>query len=99
MIVSNKLVTNQTIALMHILQKRNFTNSAKLSGKSLNYPKDDQKKCNSFLFIHQSIICFCLKLKFLFCFSVYFSSIDHRFEHIKLSISYSTDSNEQQRSC
>jgi hypothetical protein len=96
MIVSNKLVTNQTIALMHILQKRNFTNSAKLSGKSLNYPKDDQKKCiHIFLFNY----CFCLKLKFLFSFSVYFSSIDHRFEHIELSISYSTDSNEQQRSC
>lgn len=43
MIVSNKLVANQTIALAHILQKRNYLNAAKVLGQKIAPVKDEKR--------------------------------------------------------
>ena len=44
MIVSNKLVSNQTLVLAHILQKRNFSQSIKALSQKLYNAKSDEKK-------------------------------------------------------
>ena len=44
MIVSNKLVSNQTLILAHILQKRNFSQSIKALSQKLSSVKAEEKK-------------------------------------------------------
>lgn len=50
MIVSNTSISNQTIALAHILQKRNFVNSIKAVNQKVNRPLKDNLKQ------HQSVV-------------------------------------------
>lgn len=49
MLVSIKSISNQTIALAHILQKRNFSNSIKAVNQKNLYRKDSQKSSKPFL--------------------------------------------------
>ncbi len=44
LIVSNKSISNQTIALAHILQKRNFTNSIKTVNQKFSPQNKDLTK-------------------------------------------------------
>jgi hypothetical protein len=44
MIVSNKLVSNQTLLLAHLLQKRNFSHSIKALSQKLNSIKVEERK-------------------------------------------------------
>ena len=44
MIVSNKLVSNQTLVLAHLLQKRNFSHSIKALSQKLNSIKLEERK-------------------------------------------------------
>lgn len=46
MIISSKTISNQTIALAHVLQKRNFTHAIKALSQKLAASKDDPKKCS-----------------------------------------------------
>ena len=48
MIVSNKSISNQTIALSHILQKRSFSNASKAALFKLQNAKDDPRKSELF---------------------------------------------------
>jgi hypothetical protein len=45
MIISSKTISNQTIALAHVLQKRNFSHAVKAISQKLAASKDDPKKC------------------------------------------------------
>jgi WD40 repeat protein len=45
MIISSKTISNQTIALAHVLQKRNFAQAVKALSQKLAASKDDPKKC------------------------------------------------------
>ena len=48
MIASNKSISSQTLALAHILQKRNFTNSVRAYNNAVaTANKDDLKKSNN----------------------------------------------------
>ena len=47
MLVSIKSISNQTIALAHILQKRNFANSIKAVNQKNSYRKDSSKSSRS----------------------------------------------------
>ena len=51
MIVSNKLISNQTIELAHILQKRSFHFSSKVFGPKSSFNREDNKKCIYFKII------------------------------------------------
>lgn len=44
MIMSSKSMSNQTLALAHVLQKRNFAHAVKAIGQKLATAKDDPKK-------------------------------------------------------
>ena len=50
MIVSSKSISNQTIALAHILQKRNFANSIKAVSQKIPNNKENTKRSNLLIF-------------------------------------------------
>lgn len=52
MIISSKAISNQTISLAHVLQKRNFNHAIKAISQKLAVSKDDPKKCQYLFFIN-----------------------------------------------
>lgn len=50
MIISSKTISNQTIALAHVLQKRNFAHAVKAISQKLATVKDDPKKRTTYTY-------------------------------------------------